>query len=119
MEKTQLAQKETYQIDEVVDFKIKAVFTNYCEVIDEKTGITSYLQSTAKLMLFKGQKVECRIIAVNEKHPKIELVNIKAFEQGEVSLSEEKLNLGVYRAPVQQQHKQNGKNQKKKNKKKY
>lgn len=91
MEKTQLAQKETYQIDEVVDFKIKAVFTNYCEVIDEKTGITSYLQSTAKLMLFKGQKVECRIIAVNEKHPKIELVNIKAFEQSEVSLSEEKL----------------------------
>ena len=57
--------KEAYKIDEVVDFKIKALFTNYCEVIDEKNGITSYLQSTAKLLLFKGQKVECRIIAVN------------------------------------------------------
>ena len=49
MEKTQLTPKEVYKIDEVVDFKIKAVFNNYCEVIDEKTGITSYLQSTAKL----------------------------------------------------------------------
>ena len=91
MEKTQLTPKEVYKIDEVVDFKIKALFTNYCEVIDEKTGITSYLQNTAKLLLFKGQKVECRIIAVNEKHPKIELVNIKAFEQSEGNLSEEKL----------------------------
>ena len=91
MEKTQLTPKEVYKIDEVVDFKIKAVFNNYCEVVDEKTGITSYLQSTAKLLLFKGQKVECRIIAVNEKHPKIELVNIKAFEQNEENLSEEKL----------------------------
>ncbi len=91
MEKTQLTPKEAYKIDEVVDFKIKALFNNYCEVIDEKTGITSYLQSTAKLLLFKGQKVECRIIAVNEKHPKIELVNIKAFEQSEENLSEEKL----------------------------
>ena len=83
--------KNEYQIDEVVDFKIKALFSNYCEVIDERTGITSYLQSTAKLLLFKGQKVECRIIAVNEKHPKIELVNIKNFEQSEENLSEEKL----------------------------
>ena len=91
MEKTQLTPKEVYKIDEVVDFKIKALFNNYCEVIDEKTGITSYLQSTAKLLLFKGQKVECRIIAVNEKHPKIELVNIKAFEQSEENLSEERL----------------------------
>ena len=51
MEKTQLTPKEVYKIDEVVDFKIKALFTNYCEVIDEKTGLTSYLQSTAKLLL--------------------------------------------------------------------
>ena len=45
--------------------------------------------------------------------------HIREYSNGQICLSEEKLNLGVYRAPVQQQHKQNGKNQKKKNKKKY
>ena len=44
--------------------------------------------------------------------------DIREYSNGQICLSEEKLNLGVYRAPMQQ-HKQNGKNQKKKNKKKY
>lgn len=91
MEHTQLTPREAYRIDEVVDFKVKALFTNYCELIDEKSGITSYLQGTAKLVLFKGQKVQCRIMAINEKHPKIELVNIGAFEQSKDNLTEEKL----------------------------
>ena len=45
--------------------------------------------------------------------------DIREYSNGQICLSEEKLNLGVYhRAPVQQ-YKYNGKNQKKKNKKKY
>ena len=44
--------------------------------------------------------------------------DIRDYSNGQICLSEEKLNLGVYRAPAQQ-YKQNGKNQKKKNKKKY
>ena len=44
--------------------------------------------------------------------------DIRDYSNGQICLSEEKLNLGIYRAPVQQ-YKQNGKNQKKKNKKKY
>lgn len=43
--------------------------------------------------------------------------DIREYSNGQICLSEEKLNLGIYRAP--QQHKYNGKNQKKKNKKKY
>ena len=45
--------------------------------------------------------------------------DIRDYSNGQISLSEEKLNLGVYRAPAQQQFRHNGKNQKKKNKKKY
>lgn len=45
--------------------------------------------------------------------------DIHEYSNGQISLTEEKLNLGVYRVPVQQQYKHNGKNQKKKNKKKY
>ena len=42
--------------------------------------------------------------------------DIREYSNGQICLSEEKLNLGVYRAP---QNKYNGKNQKKKNKKKH
>ncbi len=44
--------------------------------------------------------------------------DIRDYSNGQIVLREEKLNLGVYRAP-QQQSKHNSKNQKKKNKKKY
>lgn len=45
--------------------------------------------------------------------------DIREYSNGKILLNEEKLNLGVYRAPAQQQYKHNSKNQKKKNKKKY
>ena len=45
--------------------------------------------------------------------------DIREYSNGQIILSEEKLNLGIYRAPAQQQFKHNGKNQKKKKNKKY
>ena len=91
MEQERLTPMQAYKIGEIVDYKVRQLFTNYCELIDENTGITSYLQGTAKLVLFKGQTVKCRILAVSEKHPKIELVDISAFEQSNDNLTEEKL----------------------------
>jgi hypothetical protein len=44
--------------------------------------------------------------------------DIREYSNGTINLSEEKLNLGIYHAPTNQ-NKHNGKNQKKKNKKKY
>ena len=44
--------------------------------------------------------------------------DIREYSDGQICLSEESLNLGIYRAP-QQQFRPNNKNQKKKNKKKY
>ena len=44
--------------------------------------------------------------------------DIREYSNGQIILSEEKLNLGIYRAPSQQQFKHNGKNQKKKKNKK-
>ena len=91
MEQERLTPMQAYKIGDIVDYKVKSLFTNYCELIDEKTGITSYLQGTAKLVLFKGQTVKCRVLAVSEKHPKIELVNISEFEHGNDNLTEGKL----------------------------
>lgn len=91
MIENKLTPKEAYKIGDIVEYKVKYLFTNYCELIDEKTEITSYLQGTAKLILSKGQTVKCRILAVSEKHPKIELVDISEFEQNKDGLSEEKL----------------------------
>ena len=91
MEQDKQTPKQAYKIGDIVDYKVRSLFTNYCELIDEQTGITSYLQGTAKLVLFKGQTVKCRILAVSEKHPKIELVNINDFEHSNENLTEEKL----------------------------
>ena len=83
---------QAYRTGDIIDYKVRSLFTNYCELIDEKTGITSYLQGTAKLLLFKGQTVTCRVLATSEKHPKIELVDISAFEQSSNNLTEDKLS---------------------------
>lgn len=91
MDTNKLTPMQAYNIGDVIEYKVRSRFTNYCELIDEKTDITSYLQGTANLVLFKGQTVKCRILAVNEKHPKIELVDISEFEQSKDNLTEEKL----------------------------
>ena len=91
METTKLQPKDAYTVGEIYEFKVKRPYSTYCELIDEPNEITTYLQGTAKLKLFKGQTVKCRVTAVSEKHPKIELVDISEFEQSKENLTEEKL----------------------------
>ena len=86
-----LLPKDVYTVGDLYDFKVKRPYATYCELIDEPNNITTYLQGTAKLKLFKGQIVKCRVTAVSEKHPKIELVDISEFEQSVDNLTEEKL----------------------------
>ena len=88
---TKLQPKDAYKVGEIYEFKVKRPYATYCELIDEPNDITTYLQGTAKLKLFKGQSVKCRVTAVSEKHPKIELVDISEFEQNTDNLTEEKL----------------------------
>lgn len=90
-QKEKLTPIQAYRIGDLIDFKVRTRFPQYCELIDESTGITSYLQDTEGLVLFKGQTVRCRILAVKEKHPKIELFDISAFEQSKDNLTEDKL----------------------------
>ena len=91
MEQKKVLPKDAYKIDGVYTFTIRKLFATYCEVIDEKNGITSYIHGTARLKLFKGQNVKCRVLSVKEKHPRIELVDISALQQTDRSLTEEKL----------------------------
>ena len=91
MEQKRLSPKEAYKADSVYEFRIRKLFATYCEVIDERTDITTYLRGTARLKLFKGQTVKCRVLSVKEKHPRIELVDISEFQQSDRSLTEEKL----------------------------
>lgn len=87
-----LQPKDVYKIGEIYEFKVKRPYATYCELIDEPNDITTYLQGTAKLKLFKGQSVKCRVTAVSEKHPKIVLVDISEFEQSTDNLTEDKLS---------------------------
>ena len=45
--------------------------------------------------------------------------DIYEYSAGQIRLTESELNLGIYRAPAQQNNKNKGKNQRRKNKKKY
>lgn len=92
METNLLLPKDVYTVGEVYEFKVVKVYSTYCELIDEEDGIISYLQGTAMLKIFKGQIVKCRVTAVNEKRPKIELVDISNFENNESGLTENKLS---------------------------
>ena len=65
MEQEKLTPMQAYKIGDIINYKVKSLFTNYCELIDEKTEITSYLQGTAKLVQFKDQTVKCRVLAVS------------------------------------------------------
>ena len=57
---------QAYNIGGTIDFKVRSLFSNYCELIDEQTGVTAYLQGTAKLLLHKRQTVTCRVLAIGE-----------------------------------------------------
>ena len=83
--------RDVYRADGIYEFKVRKLFATYCEVIDESTGITTYLHGTGSLKLFKGQTVKCRVLSVKEKHPMIELVDISELWQNKESLTEEKL----------------------------
>ena len=91
MEQERLTPMQAYKVGDIVDYKVKQPLPNYCELIDEETGITTYLQGTAKLFLHKGQTLKCRVYDVRPKHPMIELVDISVFEQSKDNLTEEKL----------------------------
>ena len=84
--------KDVYNTNDIYEFKIRKLFSSYCEVIDDLTGITTYLRDTGNLKLFKGQTVKCRVLSVKEKHPRIELVDVSEFQKKEGCLTEEKLS---------------------------
>ncbi len=91
MEQKKQLPRDVYRADGIYEFKVRKLFATYCEVIDESTGITTYLHGTGSLKLFKGQTVKCRVLSVKEKHPRIELVDISELWQNKESLTEEKL----------------------------
>ena len=84
--------KDVYNTNDIYEFKIRKLFSSYCEVIDDITGVTTYLRGTGNLKLFKGQTVKCRVLSVKEKHLRIELVDVSEFQRQEGCLTEEKLS---------------------------
>ena len=58
MEQKKQLPRDVYRADGIYEFKVRKLFATYCEVIDESTGITTYLHGTGSLKLFKGQTVK-------------------------------------------------------------
>lgn len=84
--------QELYEIDEVYEFKIINIFpANYCKIIDERTGVDTYLRNISKLNLRKNQIIKCRVFAFDSKRPFVELVDAQAYQKEENKISEESL----------------------------
>ena len=75
--------KIKYIVGEIYTFTVKAILYDFCELRDED-NFAVYLQHTDKLRLVKGQKISCKVLANNEKRPKIELVQIEDTTEQEV-----------------------------------
>ena len=89
------------------------------EMIQKACGMPEGEERNELLRLIAAQMKKEYVLWNKESVEDSKIIeDIREYSNGQICLSEEKLNLGVYRAPVQQ-NKQNGKNQKKKNKKKY
>lgn len=85
--------REAYKIGEAYDFRVRLQFGNFCEVVDESTGITAFLHNTDKLKtkLFKNQVVRCTVTGIEDKHPRIEITDADNSMSASLRLTEEKL----------------------------
>lgn len=88
-----LQPREAYKIGEAYDFRVRLQFGNFCEVIDEATGITAFLHDTDKLKtrLFKNQVIRCTVTGIEDKHPRIELTDAAGGLTTNLLLTEDKL----------------------------
>ena len=46
MEQKKQLPRDVYRADGIYEFKVRKLFATYCEVIDESTGIATYLHGT-------------------------------------------------------------------------
>lgn len=78
----QINLQDVYTIGEVYNFKIIDIFpSNYCKLIDEHTGIDTYLRNISKLNLRRNQIIECRIIDFDSKRPHVAITDVKSYER--------------------------------------
>lgn len=85
--------ESNYNIGESYPFKIKNVFSDYCELIDEERGVRTYLKDTGNLRLSKDQVINCKILSCKEKRPRVELVDLTdIIVRKNAKINEEKLN---------------------------
>lgn len=83
---------ELYNLGDIVEFRLKNIFGNYVEVIDDRTEICTYIRHTDKLMLVKNQILQCRIIGLTEKRPLVELVSMGDTIIADNKMDEKKLS---------------------------
>ena len=93
MKDRNLQPREAYKIGEAYDFRVRLQFGNFCEVVDEATGITAFLHDTDQLKtkLFKNQIIRCTVTGNEDKHPRIELTAAADGLTNKLLLTEDKL----------------------------
>ncbi|MGM9713264.1 MAG: helix-turn-helix domain-containing protein [Prevotella sp.] len=82
-------QTRQYSVGDCVDFKVKSVFGNYCELQDGQT--VTYLQNTGNMRLVKGRTLHCKILSVSGPHPKVELLDYSDIDHKEKMIDDKVL----------------------------
>lgn len=81
--------KERYQVRQIVSFKVKNDFSyngqGIYELIDDY-GFTTYIEKKDGIQLYKNQRVECRVLAIDRRRPIVELVNVTGSKEGAFSI---------------------------------
>lgn len=86
---TTMKSSSSYTIGSSYPFKVKSVFSNYCEIQHDNT--VAYLQNTNNLRLVKGQILDCKIVSNTSAHPKVEILNIGDIDHKETMISDKVL----------------------------
>lgn len=84
--------KDDFKIGGVYEFKIIDIYPgNYGKLINETTGVDTYLRNISNLNLKKNQIIKCRVWAFDSKRPLVELVDAQDYKKEESKITEEAL----------------------------
>ncbi len=95
-----MIQSETirYEVGETYVFTVHTLHDDLCDLVDP-TGLHVYLKHTAGLNLTRGQDLRCRVVALGQYRPKVELdeEEVRAAKDSRVTADAVEALLGTVR----------------------
>lgn len=82
----------TYEVGETYLFTLHAMHDDLCDLVDA-SGLHVYLKHTAGLHFTKGQTIRCRVMALGQYRPKVELDEEEALNASNSQVTAETIDM--------------------------